>query len=190
MTSLETIWEQMSARLKQFILRRVSNEAVADDLLQEVFLRVHQKIGQLKNSEKIEQWIFQITRNVIIDYYRSKPGDAQLSETFGAPVDTDDDPDAVAELSESIFQMVNELPAPYREALILTEYKGISQQALAGQLGISVSGVKSRVQRARQKIKDDLLACCHFEFDRYGRVVDYWDRCYCCSEAAHAAKKC
>lgn len=190
MTSLESIWEQMSARLKHFILKRVEDEAAADDLLQEVFLRVHQKMDQLKDSEKIEQWIFQIARNVIIDHYRSRPKVSPLSEKIGEPGDLAEDPDAVAELSDSIYQMVNELPEPYREALLLTEYRGLSQQQLAGQLGISVSGAKSRVQRARQKIKDDLLACCHFEFDRYGRVVDYWDRCYCCSEAAHAAEKC
>ena len=77
--------------------------------------------------------------------------------------------------------MAASLPEPYREALLLTEFGGLSQQQLADQLGISLSGAKSRIQRARKKIRDDLLTCCHFEFDRYGRVVDYWEHCCCCA---------
>jgi RNA polymerase sigma-70 factor, ECF subfamily len=190
MTALETIWEQMSTRLRYFILTRVEDDAAADDLLQEVFMRVHQNMGQLKQNEKLEQWIFQITRNVIIDHYRTRHPQTELSEKLSDPNTEVEDADALADLTDSIQRMVNELPTPYREALQMTEYQGLSQQALADRLGISISGAKSRVQRARQKIKEGLLACCHFEFDRYGRVVDYWDACYCCSEAAHFSKTC
>jgi RNA polymerase sigma-70 factor, ECF subfamily len=76
--------------------------------------------------------------------------------------------------------MVNELPEPYRQALLLTEYQGLNQKQMAERLGISVSGAKSRVQRAREKLRDMLLNCCHFEFDRRGRIVDYYEHCCCC----------
>lgn len=181
MHTLESIWDQTSAKLKSFILNRVEDEAAAEDLLQEVFLRVHQNMSSLKDSEKLESWLYQITRNVIIDHYRSRRAHTELSETLVDPQEIYVEDDAVAELSGSLLEMVNELPSPYREALLLTEYDGLSQQDLAMKLGISLSGAKSRVQRARQKIKDSLLTCCHFEFDRYGRVVDYWEACCCCS---------
>ncbi len=181
MHTLETIWDQTSAKLKAFILHRVEDEAAAEDLLQEVFLRVHQNMSSLKDSEKLESWLYQITRNVIIDHYRSRRIHSELPETLADPQELFIEDDAVAELSGSMLDMVNELPSPYREALLLTEYEGLSQQDLATKLGISLSGAKSRIQRARQKIKDSLLTCCHFEFDRYGRVVDYWEACCCCS---------
>jgi RNA polymerase sigma-70 factor (ECF subfamily) len=104
-----------------------------------------------------------------------------LPETLADTHEIFAEDDAIAELSGSMYDMVNELPSPYREALLMTEYQGLTQQDLAQQMGISLSGAKSRVQRVRQKIKDSLLACCHFEFDRYGRVVDYWEACCCCS---------
>jgi RNA polymerase sigma-70 factor, ECF subfamily len=67
--------------------------------------------------------------------------------------------------------MVYALPDPYRDAIVLTEFDGLSQKELAGRLGISVSGAKSRVQRGRALLKRQLLDCCQFEFDR-GSVID------------------
>lgn len=182
MHTLESIWEQTSSKLRAFILRRVEDEAAADDLLQEVFVRVHQNMSTLKDSEKLESWLYQIARNVVIDHYRARRNHIELPETLADPQDIFTEDDAVAELSGSMLEMVNELPSPYREALLMTEYEGLTQQDLAQKMGISLSGAKSRVQRARQKIKDSLLTCCHFEFDRYGRVVDYWEACCCCSK--------
>jgi RNA polymerase sigma-70 factor (ECF subfamily) len=84
--------------------------------------------------------------------------------------------------------MVDRLPEPYREAIILTEYEGRTQKELAEYLGISLSGAKSRVQRAREKLKIMLLECCYFEFDRRGKVIDYHSRsepcliCSCCDD--------
>ncbi len=77
--------------------------------------------------------------------------------------------------------MVRDLPETYREALRLTEYQGLSQKELGERLGISFSGAKSRVQRARAKLKQQLLACCHFQFDYAGQIIDYQSRCTCCA---------
>jgi RNA polymerase sigma-70 factor (ECF subfamily) len=77
--------------------------------------------------------------------------------------------------------MVDELPETYREALRLTEYEGLSQKELSERVGISFSGAKSRVQRARAKIKQQLLDCCHFELDHAGRIIDYQPHCACCA---------
>jgi RNA polymerase sigma-70 factor (ECF subfamily) len=96
----------------------------------------------------------------------------------GAPDLPEEDPEAV--LALSLKEMVDELPESYRQALILTDYQGMSQKQLAESLGMSLSGAKSRVQRARDKLRDMLLSCCHFEFDRRGRIVDYYQRCCGC----------
>ena len=91
-------------------------------------------------------------------------------------------------LALSLKELIDELPEPYRQALILTEYQGLTQKQLAERMGLSLSGAKSRVQRARDKLRDMLLRCCHFEFDRRGHIVDYYERCCCCRPAdAHLA---
>jgi len=59
--------------------------------------------------------------------------------------------------------------------------RSLSREELSERLGISFSGAKSRVQRARAKIKQQLLDCCHFELDHAGRIIDYQPHCACCS---------
>lgn len=178
--SIETIYTEFDTRLRRFILRRVSDPAAAEDILQEVYIRIHARIDTLRDTGKLESWIYQITRNAIVDYYRRKEVTLELPETLPLPDETDE-PDATSELASSIHEMISCLPPKYRQALVLTELQGLTQRALADQLGISFSGAKSRVQRAREKLKQALLDCCHFEFDRRGKILSYHSRCGCCS---------
>ncbi|MBI4670449.1 MAG: RNA polymerase sigma factor SigZ [Chloroflexi bacterium] len=178
-TRTESIWNQFHVPLHAFIRQRVHDQGAADDLLQEVFLRVHTRIETLRDETKLNAWLYQITRNVISDYYRTHRLPAPLSEDLTE--NEADAQDALAlQLAPSIREMVNTLPPVYREAFLLTEINGLSQVELARQLGISVSGAKSRVQRARAQIRQMLLDCCHFEFDRLGGVVNYYPRVDCC----------
>ncbi len=182
MTTTERVWETFHEPLQQFIPRRVSDEATAEDLLQDVFLDIHQHIDTLKDVKKLESWIYQVTRNAIIDYYRSKRATATLDAPEALHLSEElPDEDVVTELFPSVRAMVMSLPAKDRQALILTEYQGLTQKELAERLGLSLSGAKSRVQRAREKLKQQLLACCHFELDRRGHVIDYQPRCDCCT---------
>jgi len=173
----EKVWEEFNTGLKQFISRRVPDEASAEDVLQEVFLKIHTRIDTLRDKERLPGWIYAIARNAIYDYYRE-----QKTLVPDMPPELPEDPfdNVVAELAPGIRRMVESLPAEYREALVLTEYEGLSQRELAERLGLSYSGAKSRVQRAREKIKQMLLDCCHFEFDRTGHVINYQPRCSCC----------
>jgi RNA polymerase sigma-70 factor (ECF subfamily) len=181
-TTTEQVWETFHVPLQQFIRRRVSDDATAEDLLQDVFLDIHQHIDALKDVKKLESWIYQVTRHAIIDYYRSKRVTATLEEPGALQLPEDlPDEDIVTELLPSVRAMVLSLEAPDRQTLILTEYQGLTQKELAERLGLSVSGAKSRVQRAREKLKQQLLACCHFELDRRGHVIDYQPRFVCCS---------
>lgn len=178
--SFDHIWSHFSQRLCKFIRSRVEDDATAEDILQEVFLRIHTHMHTLSDTSRLESWVYQITRNAIIDHYRRRRDTGEIPDTLPAE-DGLVEPDAADILAASMGEMIDALPEPYRQALILTEYHGLSQAELAEQMGISLSGAKSRVQRARQKIKDELLSCCHFEFDRYGRVIDYWAHCCCCA---------
>jgi RNA polymerase sigma-70 factor, ECF subfamily len=181
---IESLWETYCCRLLAFIRSRVANETDAEDILQEVFLRVHRHLCCAADWERPEAWFYRIARNLIVDYYRQRAWD-EIPEDYP---ETDDnealtlEDDTEAQLALSLRDTIESLPEPYRQALLLTEYEGLSQKELAERWGISLSGAKSRVQRARQKLRDLLLECCHFELDRRGRVMDYYERCCGCNQ--------
>ena len=181
----EQLWETFSVPLQQFIRRRVPDSHSAEDILQDVFLKIHTHIDTLRTQDRLTSWIYQITRNAIADYYRAQRPTVELAETLAVEDEVVDD-DVVRELSPCVAAMVAALPEAYREALRLTEYQGLSQKALSERLGISFSGAKSRVQRARAKIKEQLLDCCHFQFDHAGRIIDYQSRRACCASEEHS----
>ena len=120
----ENVWQEFNVGLKQFILKRIPDEQSADDILQEVFLKIHTSIGSLRDREKLPAWVYQIAHNAIYDYYREQRASVELPEVTYLPDDPYDD--VVAELAPCIRDMVESLPAPYRQALILTEYEGLS----------------------------------------------------------------
>jgi RNA polymerase sigma-70 factor, ECF subfamily len=182
----EQLWETFSGPLYQFIQRRVPDAHSAEDILQDVFLKIHTHIDTLRRQDRLASWIYQITRNAIADYYRARRSTAELAETIPEAEEVVDD-DVMRELSPCVTAMVAALPATYGEALRLTEYQGLSQKALGEQLGISFSGAKSRVQRARAKIKEQLLNCCQFQFDHVGRITDYQSRGACSTSEERCA---
>lgn len=169
------IWEEFKDRLKKYVFCHVRNEDDAKDILQEVFCKIHKNISTLNDANKLGRWIYRITRNTIIDYYRLQKSKAIYEEVpkfrLNVPVLKIDIPKEVASLC--VKPMIDSLPEKYRQAILLTEYEGLTQKEMAEKLGLSISGAKSRVQRARKKLKEMLHACCKFELDRYHCVIDY-----------------
>src|SRR5260370_8218266 len=134
-----------------------------------------------RDVKKLESWIYQIRRNSSVDSYRELRPAATLEspEVLELPSELPDD-DVVSELLPCVRAMVRNLPELDRQALVLTEYQGLTQKELAERLGLSFSGAKSRVQRAREKLKQQLWECCPFDFDRKGPILYYQPKCQCC----------
>ena len=168
--TLEHIWHEFAEKLGQFIRSRVADPATAQDILQDVFVKIQKRLGQLQDPAKLEGWIYLIARNAIIDHYRTRKETVEVPDTLPAEPDANDG--EIEELKASFRRMIYSLPEPYREAVVLTELDGLTQQALADRLGISLSGAKARVQRGRSQLKQMLDECCTFEFDRRGKVID------------------
>lgn len=161
----ETVWREFHERLRAFVSRRVPRVADVEDILQEVFLRIHRSLSSVQKPERLPAWIFQITRNAITDHYRAARQEPVLTVT--------EEREEMNELAACIQPMVATLPAIYRDAVVSTDLKGLTQLEAAEQSGISFSGMKSRVQRGRRELKRMLLECCRVELDRRGGVVDY-----------------
>jgi RNA polymerase sigma-70 factor (ECF subfamily) len=112
----------------------------------------------------VQGWLFLVARNAIIDHYRTRKPASELPESL--PAEMPENVTEVEELKLVFRRIIDSLPEPYREALVLTEFEGLTQGELAKRLGISLSGAKSRVQRGREQLKDLLLDYCHREFSR------------------------
>jgi RNA polymerase sigma-70 factor (ECF subfamily) len=178
--SIESVWETFNTPLEKFVRRRLPDRQTADDVLQEVYLKIHGHLDGVRDEERLSAWVYQVARNTITDYYRAQKPIVEMDEAIpDEPADANEA--FAAQLAASVRRMADALPEPYREALLLAEYEGLTQREVAERLGISLSGAKSRVQRGRKLLREMLLACCHFEFDRLGRVIDYYPRCACCS---------
>jgi len=178
----EQIWKEVHRGLRTFIGKRVANEAEADDILQEVFLRMHARLDSLKDPEKVTSWLYQIARNAVVDYYRSPERRKEIPAGLAADVEmgvpavapSDDASDRLrTELADCLRPMLDRLSRDYREAITLVELEGLTQQAAATRMGLSLSGMKSRVQRGRRQLKRMLDQCCAIELDRRGGVADY-----------------
>lgn len=176
----EDIWSVYRQPLSMFIRKRIAEDTDVDDVLQEVFVKIHTHITSLREEEKLQSWIYQIARNAITDYYRHQKRTLPLETVQETEEEDRVFDDVVRELAPCLREMVEQLPEKYRQAVLLTEYEGLTQKELSVRLGISFSGAKSRVQRAREQLKNMLLACCNFQFDRLNHVIDYQPRVNCC----------
>jgi RNA polymerase sigma-70 factor, ECF subfamily len=176
---LTALWREFSRPLLGFLRSRVANSADAEDLLQAIFLKVQRGLPNLRDTGKLQGWIYQIARHALTDYYRRRRPEDVVDELpeLAQSLDGEDEVD----LRPAIRRMIAALPPEFRDAIVLTEFQGLSQIELAARLGLSNSGAKSRVQRARARLRVMLDECCHFEFDRRGKVIDAVPRkgCVC-----------
>jgi RNA polymerase sigma-70 factor (ECF subfamily) len=175
--TLRHSWTEIGDRVRGFVRRRVNDPHAADDIAQDVLLKVQEHVGTLAAEDKLPAWIVSVGRNAIVDYYRARAvrDHAHVADVdpIAASADADGDAAAARELSPCVMRMVEQLPEPYREALKLADFEGLGQQEIADRAGLSLSGAKSRIQRARQQLREMLLDCCHVERDRRGNVIDY-----------------
>lgn len=169
-------WRDIEARLRPYVARRVASAAEVDDIVQEILVRVHKGLATLRDDERFGGWVYRIAARTIADAARSHARDplvrdAGVVDTAGSGP-ADEVADLQLELGECVALFVARLPSPYREAITLTELQGLTQKEAAEMLGTSVSGMKSRVQRGRDKIRRMFEECCELSVDCRGRVVD------------------
>ena len=179
-----TTWQEHRSELYRFVLRRVRDEASAEDIVHAVLVKAYSRQRTLKEPSKLRPWLYQITRNAIVDYYRSQKPAQAVPDDFVREDTNEEDDHAQKELARCLVPLLNELPDLYRQALRLAELEGATQREVASQLGLSLSGAKSRVQRGRKMLLGVLLKCCRVELDRRGGVVDYEARegCHGCRD--------
>ena len=168
---IKSIWNEYYDQLLNFILKRVSDKATAEDILQNVFIKIISNIESLQDSARVKNWLFQITRNTIIDHFRESRTTESISTDLPDEYDETNE-DIMEEIGNWLSPFIKRLPKKYRDALILSEINGMSQKDLAAHLDISYAGARSRVQRGRSLLKKELTQCCIFHTDKYGNIMD------------------
>jgi RNA polymerase sigma-70 factor (ECF subfamily) len=184
--STDTAWAELHTNIRGFVARRVRQPADVDDIVQQVFLRVHQALPTLRDADKLHAWIYQTTRRTIVDHYRTPSQRREVPVGMAADVLPDDQPgnstsdegeaSALQELAACLKPLIGKLTLADQEALRLIEFEGVTQVEAAGRLGLSLSGMKSRVQRARVHLRSALDDCCRIALDRRGGVLGYQAR--------------
>ena len=170
MTTIDTatVWKAFRKGLFSFIRTKVKEPADAEDILQEVFVKVHRSLPALSDRKKLQAWLFAITRNTITDHFRK----TRALREFGDFSETATDEETALDINRCMTPFMDRLPEKYRAALAYCDLGGHTQAQLAAKEQISLPGAKSRLQRARAKLKELFLACCHIETDRYGHVIE------------------
>ncbi len=183
--STDEIWREFSSRLRSYIGAQVRHDEDADDILQDVFIRIHEKLGTLRSRERVAPWLYSVARHAVIDYLRRQRPSGSLDGQPEPPA-PEESRNINALVASWLEPVLHEMPAQYRAAIESVDLAGEPQAAMAGRLGLSASGAKSRVQRARQMVRRRLLDCCHLEMDRRGNILSYKKRrAVCCAERPH-----
>jgi RNA polymerase sigma-70 factor (ECF subfamily) len=169
--STSAVWRELHAELRGFLTKRVRDEHLVDDLVQESFARIHRHLGDLEDVGRMRAWVLQIARNVLADESRkARIPTTEIDDTVAAAVPERDERELVRS-SRFTEELLAQLPATHREALRLAELEGLPQREVAERLGISLTATKSRIRRGRELARRELEACCRFEFDRRGGVA-------------------
>jgi RNA polymerase sigma-70 factor (ECF subfamily) len=179
MPSSAEIWEAFSRPLRGYLLRRVSDPMDAEDILQDVFVKLHTRIDTLQDENRLAPWLYGIARNAVIDFYRTHRAEADLPDDLSGDGEPQEE-DLLPRLAQGLRPMLGCLPEKYAQAVQWVDLDGLTQEQMAARAGLSLSGAKSRVQRGRKLLRNSLLDCCHFEFDRRGHPIDYTPRPDCC----------
>ena len=171
MTDTTSIWTGFSRHLRRYLVQRVKCKQDADDLLQEIFIKIHLKLPTLSKQESLPAWVWQITRNTLLDYYKQKRlpvVEIEQAVTQSADLSPAEFNQWMADCVRPFLEL---LPEHHKEALQLADLQNISQKELAQQWNIGYSGAKSRVQRARTELYGLFTQCCQIEADKYGNLM-------------------
>lgn len=180
------LWQDVATRLRPFVARQVPPTDV-DDVLQDVFVRMQRGLSSIRDEERFTSWLFQVARSSVAEHVRAKarhPVAPEVDIELPALVAEDDDRDASRSLSSCVSLFVARLSSPYREAVTLVELEGMTAREAADMLGISVSGMKSRVQRGRQHLREMFDQCCVIALDARGKVTEFSPRVPRCSSCS------
>ena len=173
MNCLMTAWHEHEAELRGWLRHRMGNPLDAEDLLQDVFLKDMRQGERFCAITNARAWLYEVARNALADRLRLARNSVELPEDLSA--DTEG-PAAVDSLAACLPRVLSELSPEDSEAITLCDIEGLPQEEYARIKGLSLPGAKSRVQRARKRLREQLTLTCQVRLDAAGQVSDFVPR--------------
>lgn len=170
---VQQAWQAHEAELRGYLRRRMPDRTGADDLLQEVFLKALRQGRAFCEVEQVRAWLFQVARNSLADRLRLRREEVDLPEDL--PAETHERP-AVESLDQCLPRVLSELSGEDREALVLCDLEGLPQAEYARRKGIALPAAKSRVQRARKRLRERMTEACRVALNENGQVESFVPR--------------
>ncbi len=177
--NLENIWEEFSKKLLGFIISKISSREDAEDILQEVFIKIQKNINSLQEDKKLKSWIYTIARNAIFDFYKSKKIKTSEFDEKYLQIEELSEDSSFLEISECLSHMIKTLPEKYSQALEQVDLQWKSQIELSKYLNISIPWAKSRVQRGRKLLKQMFIDCCKPSLDKHWNIIEVHQKGKC-----------
>ncbi len=170
------VFREYRRPIYNYLLRMTQNQAKAEDLTQETFIRAHRSLPTFRGEASLSTWLYRIATNVSLDHFRRRTtrqaGTAlsleriEFYEDWGS--DAPSSPEQLAacsEMSACVQAFVQRLPPDYRVVLVLKDLQGLKNSEIAEVLDCSLATVKIRLHRARTKLREALNAGCNFTHD-------------------------
>lgn len=176
MTCLDTAWKQHAPELRSWLRQRLSQSQDVDDMMQDLFMKALRQGSQFCDVTNARAWLFEVARNALADRFKIKRELVELPDDLPRQAQEAEDMDAVDLLTACLPRVLSELSPNDREAIALCDLEGMSQAAYAKKSGLNLSAAKSRLQRARQKMRDRMTLACQVKFDGHGHVEDFVPR--------------
>lgn len=161
------IWLSSKDQLYRYVLSRFKDKELAEDITQDVLLKIHKSCCSDKEIKNINSWLFQIAHNASLDHIK------RANREIIVPESSDNDENIWSDLSSFLEPLISCLPESYAVPLKMSDIDGIKQQEIANQLDLSLTATKSRIQRARKNLKEQIKTCYHIELDKNGTPISF-----------------
>ncbi len=178
--NIEEVWSEYRLRIKAFLHSKVSNPADADDLLQEISIKVFNGLSSIEDTSKVQPWLFQTAHRTIVDFYRksARAGNINADDLWYV----EDDPETLHELERCVEPFINALPPEAAKMLMTIDIDGVSQKDYAEAQGLAYSTLKSRLQKGRSDLRALFENCCDMSVDARGNIADYQSKSAGCEK--------
>lgn len=166
----------------KFISTKVQNNEDAEDLTQEVFIKLLRSTEKGIPINNLQNWLFNVAKNIVIDHYRKKKivlEDINDNNNHGLKCEESElalTEDQQLRLKVYLRTVIQDLPENDRKLIEMSEFQGFSQKEIAEELGMNYTTVRSKIQRGRQKIKKTISSCCEIIQGGKGSIIGYKPR--------------
>ncbi len=167
-------WDLYEDELRAFLYKQTKDLSLADDLLQDVFVKALSENSKFCTLDNSRAWLYRVTKNRLIDYHRTHKAHDEVPDNL-AEDKLKSEP--VVKLSKCLPSALNNLSDEDREVIQLCDLDGMNQADYAKFKNLSTAGAKSRIQRARRRLKEELNIACKIVFDEQGKVCCFDPSC-------------